>query len=66
MYPSLPHERVSFLFENTDLLYRAEHRKRLRHQFVSQTASNASAVDGAVCRAALVVDFIESEWFGVS
>ena len=57
---SLPDKSISLVFEDPDLLNGSEAGERLLQQFLRQSIGDASAVDGAVGRGALVVHFIET------
>ena len=61
----LPHEGVSFVLEDADLLDVAERRESLLHQFLREAISESSAVHRAVCWAGLVIHLVKRERFRV-
>jgi len=61
----LPNKCVSFILEDPDLLNSSEVREGLLQQVLGEAVGDTAAVDRAVGRAGLVVDFVEGQRFGV-
>lgn len=61
----VPDESVALVFENSNFLDRAKGREGLLHELLREAISQASAVDGAIGRATLIVNLVERQWLRV-